>query len=249
MDFDFPLTGRVALITGAASGIGAAIAEAYATKGARLALCDLDEGRAAEGAGRLGGEARAFACNVADPESVEACVAAVAEAFGRIDILVNSAGIVDLAPAEDLSIDAWRRTLDVNLTGSFLVGQAVARRMIAQGGGKIVNLASQAGSVAIEGHIAYCASKFGVIGMTKTMALEWGRHGICVNSISPTVVLTDLGKKAWAGEKGEAMKALIPSGRFAEPEEIAAAAVFLASGGADMINGADLLVDGGYTVK
>jgi NAD(P)-dependent dehydrogenase (short-subunit alcohol dehydrogenase family) len=121
--------------------------------------------------------------------------------------------------------------------------------MIAQGGGRIVNLASQAGTVAIEEHVAYCASKFAVVGMTKTLALEWGRHGITVNSISPTVVLTELGKKAWAGEKGERAKAQIPTGRFAEPEEVAAAAVFLASDAAAMINGADLLVDGGYTVR
>jgi NAD(P)-dependent dehydrogenase (short-subunit alcohol dehydrogenase family) len=249
MNFDFPLEGKVALVTGAASGIGAAIAEAYASKGVRLALCDLDEARAGDMARALGGDAQAFGCNVSDPASVETCVSAVAEAFGGIDILVNSAGIVDLAPAEELGLAAWQRTLDVNLTGSFLMAQAVARRMIARGGGKIVNLASQAATVAIEGHIAYCASKFGVVGMTKVMALEWGRHGICVNSISPTVVLTDLGRKAWDGPKGEAMKAQIPSGRFALPEEIAAAAVFLASGGADMINGADLLVDGGFTVR
>jgi NAD(P)-dependent dehydrogenase (short-subunit alcohol dehydrogenase family) len=162
---------------------------------------------------------------------------------------VNSAGIVDLAPAEAISLTAWQRTLDINLTGSFLVAQAVGRRMIASGGGAIINLASQAGSVAIDGHVAYCASKFGVIGLTKTLALEWGRHGITVNSISPTVVLTDLGKKAWEGPKGDAMKAQIPMGRFAEPEENAAAAVFLASPGARMINGADLVVDGGFTVK
>ena len=249
MDFSFPLTGKVALITGAASGIGAAIAAAYATKGVALALCDLDLSRARQTAGTLGDPARAFACDVADEGSVTDCVAQVMEAFGRIDILVNSAGIVDLAPAEDLSAAAWRRTMDINLTGSFLMAQAVARHMIAQGSGRIVNMASQAGSVAIDGHVAYCASKFGVIGMTKTMALEWGRHGIRVNSISPTVVLTELGKKAWDGAKGDAMKAEIPAGRFAEPDEIAAAAVFLASDGADMINGADLMIDGGFTVK
>lgn len=249
MDFNFPLAGRVALVTGAASGIGAAISAAFASKGVRLALCDLDETRAQDMAAELNGEARAFGCDVTDKSSVDHCVAAVVDAFGRIDILVNSAGIVDLAPAEDIGIDVWQRTLDVNLTGSFLMAQAVARRMIADGGGKIVNLASQAGSVAIEGHIAYCAAKFGVIGMTKTMALEWGKHDICVNSISPTVVLTELGRKAWAGPKGDAMKSQIPTGRFAEPDEIAAAAVFLASGGADMINGADLLIDGGFTVK
>jgi NAD(P)-dependent dehydrogenase (short-subunit alcohol dehydrogenase family) len=249
MDFNFPLAGRVALVTGAASGIGAAVSAAFATKGVRLALCDLDTARAKDMAAQLGGDARAFGCDVTDKTSVDACVASVMDAFGTIDILVNSAGIVDLAPAEDIGIDVWKRTLDVNLTGSFLMAQAVARRMIGAGGGKIVNLASQAGSVAIEGHIAYCAAKFGVIGMTKTMALEWGKHGICVNSISPTVVMTELGRKAWAGPKGDTMKAQIPTGRFAEPDEIAAAAVFLASGGADMINGADLLIDGGFTVK
>ncbi len=248
MDFDFPLAGRVALVTGAGSGIGAAIAEAYAAKGVTLALCDLDEGRAEAAAGRLGG--RAFHLDVSDPASVEATVAAVTDACGRIDVLVNSAGIVDLAPAAELALAAWQRTLDVNLTGTFLMAQAVARGMIADGrGGRILNLASQAGSIALDGHVAYCASKFAVIGITKVMALEWGRHGIRVNSISPTVVLTELGRKAWAGPKGEAMIAEIPAGRFAEPEEIAAAAVFLASDGAAMIHGADLLVDGGYTVK
>jgi NAD(P)-dependent dehydrogenase (short-subunit alcohol dehydrogenase family) len=121
--------------------------------------------------------------------------------------------------------------------------------MIAAGrGGRIVNLASQAGTVAIEEHVAYCASKFGVIGLSKTLAAEWGRHGITVNTISPTIVLTELGKSAWAGEKGEAAKKRIPTGRFAFPNEIAAAAVFLASDAAAMINGADLLVDGGYTI-
>ena len=130
------------------------------------------------------------------------------------------------------------------------MARAAGRRMIAAGrGGRIVNLASQAGTVAIEGHVAYCASKFGVIGLTRTLALEWGRHGITVNSISPTVVLTDLGRSAWSGAKGDALKAQIPTGRFAEPEEIAAAAVFLASAEAAMVNGADLVVDGGYTIR
>ena len=250
MDFDFPLTDRVALVTGAASGIGEAIAQAYAGKGARIALCDLDRDRAEKTASAMNAEARAYRCDVADAASVEECVADVVNDFGHIDILVNSAGIVDLAPAETIDPAIWRRTIDINLTGSFLMAQAVANVMIKRGnGGKIINMASQAGSVAIDGHIAYCASKFGVIGMTRTMALEWGRHGICVNTISPTVVLTELGRKAWSGPKGEAMKAQIPTGRFAEPEEIAAAAVYLASEGADMINGADILIDGGYTVK
>jgi NAD(P)-dependent dehydrogenase (short-subunit alcohol dehydrogenase family) len=248
LNFDFPIAGKTAVVTGGASGIGAAIVAAFAAKGARVAVLDLNAEAAADAARRHPG-AMSAACNVADPASVETAVAAVERDFGRIDILVNSAGIVDLAPAEAISLTAWQRTLDINLTGSFLVAQAVGRRMIASGGGAIINMASQAGSVAIDGHVAYCASKFGVIGLTKTLALEWGRHGITVNSISPTVVLTELGKKAWEGPKGDAMKAQIPMGRFAEPEEIAAAAVFLASPGARMINGADLVVDGGFTVK
>ncbi|WP_372424738.1 GolD/DthD family dehydrogenase [Salinarimonas chemoclinalis] len=248
LDLGFPLDGKVALVTGAASGIGAAIVDAFAAKGARVALVDRDETAARTRASGLR-DARAYGADVSDEASVEAAVSAIDADFGRIDILVNSAGIVDLAPAEEITLAAWRRTMDVNLTGSFIVAQAVGRRMIARGHGRIVNLASQAGSVAIDGHVAYCASKFAVIGMTKTMALEWGRHGITVNTISPTVVLTELGKKAWSGDKGEAMKGLIPTGRFAEPAEIAAAAVFLASDAAAMINGADLLIDGGYTVK
>jgi NAD(P)-dependent dehydrogenase (short-subunit alcohol dehydrogenase family) len=249
IDLNFPLTGKVALVTGGASGIGAAITAAFASKGATVAVLDLNADAAAAQATRLGGGAKSFVCNVADPASVQAAVADVLAAFGQIDIAVNSAGVAFLAPAEDLSLEHWDKTIDINLKGTFLVTQAVGRAMIAAGkGGKIVNLASQAGTVAIEEHVAYCASKFGVIGLSKTFAAEWGKHGICVNTLSPTIVLTELGKKAWAGEKGEAARKRIPSGRFAYPEEIAAAAVFLVSAGADMINGADLLIDGGYTI-
>lgn len=249
LDFNFPLNGKTALVTGAASGIGAAIAEAFAEKGVRVAVVDLKADEAQAKAAALPGDALAVTCDVADPASVEAAVEKVKDTFGRIDILVNSAGIVDLAPAEAISMAAWSRTININLTGSFIVAQAVGRVMIEQRGGRIINLASQAGSVAIDEHVAYCTSKFGVIGLTKVLALEWGEFGINVNSISPTVVLTELGKSAWAGAKGEAAKKQIPVGRFAEPVEIAAAAVFLASDGAAMINGADLIIDGGYTIK
>lgn len=244
----FSLANKIAVITGGSSGIGAAIADAYAEKGATVALLDLNL-EAAEAAAKNYPNAIAVACNVANKESVDTAIATVIDKLGRIDILVNSAGIVDLAPAEDIQLGAWQRTLDINLTGSFLMAQAAGQHMIKQKSGKIINMASQAGSVAIDEHIAYCASKFGVIGMTKTLALEWGEHGITANSISPTVVLTELGKKAWEGPKGNALKKEIPTGRFAEPFEIAAAAVFLGSDGSNMINGADLLIDGGYTIK
>lgn len=249
MDLDFRLDGKVALVTGGASGIGAAIASAYATKGARIAVADLDETGAVGTAAGFPTESKGFACNVADPDSVNGTVDAVVAEFGRIDILVNSAGIVRLAPAEELPLQEWDSTMAVNLKGTFLMCQSVGRTMLESGGGTIVNLASQAASVALDQHVAYCASKFGVVGVTKVLAAEWGGRGVRVNSISPTVVLTELGHKAWDGPKGDALKKLIPSGRFAYPEEIAAAAVFLASDAAGMINGADLLIDGGYTIK
>ncbi|MGH7006728.1 MAG: SDR family oxidoreductase [Alphaproteobacteria bacterium] len=248
IDLNFPLSGKVAVVTGGGSGIGAAVASAFIVKGAKVAVLDINSELAGAKAKELGDNAKPFACDVSDAPSVQAAITDVMAAFGGIDIVVNSAGVAILAPAADLSLDQWDRTININLKGSFLVTQAAGRVMIAAGkGGKIINLASQAGTVAIEDHVAYCASKFGVIGMSKTFAAEWGKHGICVNTLSPTIVLTELGKKAWAGEKGEMAKKRIPTGRFAFPEEIAAAAVFLASAGADMINGADLLVDGGYT--
>jgi NAD(P)-dependent dehydrogenase (short-subunit alcohol dehydrogenase family) len=249
VDLTFSLAGKVALVTGGASGIGGAIAEAYAAKGAQVAIVDLNEQTAQTHADAVGNGARAFACDVSDPASVEAAVAAVVEAFGRVDVLVNSAGVVMLAPAEEISVSAWRTTLDVNLTGTFLMAQAVGRHMLAAGQGTIINLASQAATVALHEHVAYCASKFGVIGITKVLASEWAGRGVTVNAVSPTVVLTELGRKAWEGPKGDALKELIPTGRFALPEEIAATAVFLASDSARMINGADLLVDGGYTIR
>lgn len=247
LDLNFPVSGKVVVITGGASGIGAATASAFAQKGAKTALLDINIDLALKTADSLP-DSIALECDVTSEDRVTDAVAKVINHYGSIDVLVNSAGIVDLAPAEDLLVSAWRRTLDINLTGSFLMAQTVGRQMIKQKSGKIINLASQAATVAINEHVAYCASKFAILGVTKTLALEWGQYGITVNSISPTVVLTELGKKAWAGAKGETMKSLIPTGRFAEPEEIAATAVFLASDATNMINGADIIIDGGFTI-
>ena len=242
VDLSFSLDGKVAVVTGGASGIGAAIASAYAAKGATVVILDLTVPSEP-------GEVAAFACDVTDQESVGAAVDQVMQLHGRIDVLVNSAGVVHLAPAEELSLSAWNTTLAVNLTGAFLLCQTVGRIMLQQRHGKVINLASQAASVALIAHAAYCASKFGLVGLTKVLASEWAGRGVTANTISPTVVLTDLGRKAWEGPKGDRLKEQIPTGRFAYPEEIAAAAVFLASDAADMINGADLLVDGGYTIR
>ncbi|GAA2096698.1 D-threitol dehydrogenase [Microlunatus panaciterrae] len=246
---DFSLRGKVALITGGASGIGLAISQAFARRGAVIAIVDRAEPEARERAAALGADHRAFRCDVTSQPEVTATVDRIVEQLGRIDILVNCAGLALLAPAEDLTLHDWDTTIAVNLTGTFLMSQAVGRQMLRQGSGKILNLASQAAHVALDDHLAYCASKFGVLGLTKVLASEWAGRGIQVNSLSPTVVMTDLGRKAWEGEKGDVLKDRIPTGRFAEPEEIAAAALFLASAAADMINGADLLVDGGYTIR
>ncbi|GAB3239890.1 hypothetical protein GCM10027586_16450 [Kineococcus gypseus] len=170
-------------------------------------------------------------------------------ATGGIDVLVTCAGIVDLAPAEELEPAAFTRTLAINLTGTFLTAREVGRGMLERGHGKVITMASQAASVALDGHAAYCASKAGVVGLTRVLASEWAGRGVTANSISPTVVLTDLGRKAWSGPKGDAARAAIPTGRFALPREIAGAALFLASGASDMVNGTDLVVDGGYTIR
>jgi len=250
VDLTNDFTGRTAIVTGGASGIGNAIARALAERGARVAIVDVRSDGASDAAAALTGDHHAgFGCDVTDETSVARTIADVVDGFGRIDVLVNCAGIVALAPAEDLEPGAWAKTIDVNLTGTYRVAQAAGRHMLAAGYGRIVNIASQAAHVGIDGHAAYCASKAGVIGMTRVLALEWGGRGVIVNTVSPTVVLTDLGKAAWANENGIRHQDEIPTGRFATPDEIAAAVVFLAGESSAMVNGADLRVDGGFTIR
>ncbi|MGO2658258.1 GolD/DthD family dehydrogenase [Mycetocola reblochoni] len=247
--FDFRLDGRVALVTGGASGLGRAVAGALASRGATVAVLDVKEDGARAAAAELGEGHIGVGVDVTDQASVDAAVDRVVDELGALHISVNSAGITALGAAEDLSLADFQRVLTVNLTGTFLVAQAVGRVMLAAGYGRIINMASQAATVAIDQHAGYCASKFGVLGLTKVLALEWGGRGVTVNTISPTVVLTELGRSAWDNERGVAHQEEIPVGRFAVPDEIAAAAVYLASDAAAMVNGADLVVDGGFTVR
>jgi len=246
-DEAFDLSGQVALITGGAAGIGKCMAELFAERGATLVLVDRDEG-VHEVARSLGSRHLAYVGDVADEVSVQRTVADSAGKLERIDILLNNAGVGPLAKAEETTADLWDITMAVNLRGPFLYAREVGKQMIEQGNGRIVNMASQAALVALDGHLAYCASKAGVLGMTRVLAMEWGPLGISVNAISPTVVETDMGAQgSWSGEIGEAFKKKIPTRRFAQPEEIALAALYLTSGAAGMVNGENLVVDGGYT--
>ena len=248
----FDITDRVAVVTGAASGIGFAVAECLAAAGARVALLDINPAVEAVAATLPGGPGRhvGIAADITVTAISDALVRRVTEALGPVDILVNNAGVALLENAEALSEDAWDRTMTINLKAPFLLAQAVGKQMLSRGtGGRIVNLASQASVVALERHVAYCASKAAIVGMTKVLALEWAKHGITVNAVSPTVVDTELGRKAWAGAVGEAMKARIPAGRFARPDEIAALILYLVSDSAAMVNGENIVIDGGYTAQ
>ena len=244
----FDLTGRCAVITGGAAGIGLACASLLVERGARVALLDRDpavvEVAASLGTGHLG-----LVADLRQLDSVQAAIDEAHAGLGRIDYLVNSAGVALLDKALDVSENAWDTTLDINLKASFFVAQACARHMIEQGGGRIVNLASQAAVIGLDRHVAYCASKAAVVGMTKVLAMEWAPHGINVNAVSPTIVETALGKKAWAGELGEKAKLQIPVGRFAQPEEIAGLVLYLVSDAAKMITGENVVIDGGYSIQ
>lgn len=244
---EFSLDGKVALITGGAAGIGLAIAHLYVEKGAKVALVDKSD-KVIDIANNMKNTI-GIQCDITKSDPVSHMIEQVVEHFGALDIVVNSAGIVALAPAENLSEQDWDLTMNVNLKGTFLVCQAAGNVMIKQGKGKIINMASQAGVIALDQHVAYCASKAAIIGLTQVLALEWSPKGIQTNAISPTIVLTELGKKAWEGPKGDEMKGKIPARRFAEPSEIAACALFLASDAADMITGHNLVIDGGYSIQ
>lgn len=248
-DKNFALTGRIALITGGAAGIGRAIAELYVAKGAQVALIDRSPQVMATAEEVGGGSALGIEADVTSSTDVKAAVDRVVSEYGRVDVLVNNAGVVALDWAEELTEADWDLTINVNLKGVFLMCQTMGRHMLEAGGGRIINMASQAAEVALDKHLAYCTSKAGVVGLTKVLASEWGPRNIRVNAISPTVALTELGRKAWAGEVGDRMKEKIPARRFVYPEEIAGCALYLASDAADMINGANLVIDGGYSIQ
>jgi len=246
------LADRVALITGAASGIGAATALRFAAEGARIA--GLDVARPADAAWRevtgAAPDASFHEADVRDEAAVRAAVEATRERFGRIDVLVNAAGVVGFGMAHTLAVEEFDRVVDINLKGSFLTTKHVVPTMLEQGSGSIVHVASVEGLVGIGGQLAYNASKGGVVLMTKNMAIDYSPAGVRVNCVCPggvetpmTAILHSDGLKA----VGDTLRKYHLLGRFAEPGEIAGAILFLASDDASFVTGSSLVVDGGYT--
>ncbi len=243
---------KVAVVTGSTRGIGKAIAHAFARAGANVVICGRDLKTAQNVANEIkkSGKARcvAFKCDVSKSGDVKGMIEAVVAEFGKIDILVNNAGVADIGSITELTEESWDRTINVDLKGVFLCSQAVSKHMIKRKYGKIVNIASIAGLVGFLGAPNYCAAKGGVVNLTKEMALELARFGINVNAIAPGIIETDMTKGILSDEKSrQAMLANIPLKRIGKPEDIANAAIFLASDDASYITGTTLIVDGGWT--
>lgn len=247
----FSLEGRTALVTGASSGIGTAIAEVFAEAGADIVAHGRSRDRLAalgERVQAMGRKYHAVTGDLANADETEAIAARALEAFGQIDILVNSAGIAITGPVTEYGLADWNRTLAVNLTAPFILSKAVLPGMMARKSGKIINISSQTGVIALEDHAAYATSKGGLNALTKSLMTEAAPYNVQVNAICPTVVLTEMGKKLWsAPEKKDPFIARTPLGRFGEPVEIADMALYLASPASDLVNGEIMMIEGGYS--
>ena len=241
---------RVALITGAAKGIGASIADALAQQGLHVLIGDIDESQArakAEALTEAGQRASALRIDVGDPASINSAFGIIDQRYGRCDIVVNNAGIAKTFPFVDFPLDSWQAHLTINLTGVLLCAQAAARRMMRERWGRIINIASVAGMRAVgAGRTGYGTSKAAVIGLTRQMAVELAEHGITANAVAPGPVDTPMTRVLHSPEFRQSYTDAIPMNRYGTPEEIAAAVAYLASDGAAYVTGIVIPVDGGF---
>lgn len=238
------LQNKIAIVTGGGQGIGEAIATAFAEAGATVVIADINLENAQTVATTLNGHATRL--DVTNPDNVNQMVTETLDKFGQIDILVNNAGIGQNRPFLDTPLNEWNQVLNVNLTGPFLCGQAVAREMVKQHSGKIINIGSISGQLGAQGRSAYGASKAGIIQLTRIMAVELAPHGIYVNAISPGPVDTEQSRTMHTQATRQSYLNRIPLGRYGERKEIAAAAVFLASDDSNFVVGHILNTDGGF---
>ena len=249
---DFRLTDQVAIVTGASKGLGYGAALALADAGAHVVVTSRDVARVESVAAQIremGRQALPLALEVRSLDSIEAMVQATQAHFGRIDVLVNNAGINIPEPALEASEEHWDRVLDINLKGLFFCAQRVGRVMVEQGHGKIINLGSQMGIVGGKLRAAYCSSKGGVVQLTKALAIEWAPHGVNVNGVAPTFLRTPFTAPMFEDKEFyEEVVGNILLGRLGEVEDVLGAIVFLASSASDLITGHTLLVDGGWTI-
>lgn len=245
---DERFVGKTVVVTGGGAGIGHSIAEAFADAGASVAIVDRDLEAAEQVAAAIGVDrSLAVAADVTDPAATRVMAASVRERFGRIDVLVNNAGVRFIAPFPEVTFESWQTTIDVNLTGTFLCSQAVVPAMLEQGRGKIINIASTTGELALTKRAAYAASKAGVVGLTKAMAYELSSQGVWVNAVAPGPTETPLNAPYFEDEEMVGiLRKEIPLGRWGQPDEIASAVLFLASDDSDYVCGAVLAVDGGW---
>lgn len=242
------LDSKVAIVTGGASGIGYATAVAFADEGAHVVIADIDETRGAATVAELtaaGAKAVFIGTDITQEDQVQRAVATALETFGGLHIVFNNAGIGLPGLTHEVTLDDWRKVLSINLDGVFLMAKHAVSHMRHHGGGSIVNTSSIMGAVTAAGASSYVASKHAVIGLTKSLCVEYAADGIRVNAVCPGYVMTPMGESDLAADPG--LPALHPLGRFARPEEIAAAVVFLASDDASFVTGSSLFVDGGYT--
>lgn len=252
----FKLQNKLAVVTGAAQGLGKAMAEAMADCGADIAVLDLNEEKASETAKYIedtyGVKSRAFQVNVADAEACQKAVSQVYEEWGHIDILLNNAGICINEDAEDVPLSSWHKVIDINMNGVWYMSQAVGRIMIEQKYGNIINISSMSGFIVNDpqGQVSYNTSKAGVAHMTKSLAAEWVKYGIRVNSIAPGYMDTDLVHKTYEadGEWARRWNSMTPMKRPGRPEELGPLAVYLASDASTYMTGSVILCDGGYTI-